>query len=529
MQGARCAFRRREELMENLVKIFLILDAGPNSALRPIVEAHRAARHDAVGGRLRELFRVNFDLPVQALPDLGPLQDDGDEPEPESNASVVALDWMPREQVLELEQRIAADRDRLDGITISADLALAPADIWCPNQGTSPLFGMLDNALALICFDALPSGGQADGTGVRVVIIDQGIDRDYLPTPGGPFITASGKARGWPVMPFVASGQPPQPTRMPGSADFGHGTLMALLVNRLAPEAKIYDLPLLPERIHDLPGFLSLAAAAMLKLLVRVRSNVNRRWVMCNAWSVYNLDKDLPVSSVFNYGQNPNNPFTTLVRLIAQNNIGAGGADVVFAAGNCGQYCPDGRCGGGQVGPGSSIYGVAALEEVLTVGAVRNDTIWLGYSSQGPSPAAFGSQKPDLCAPSQFGEPSNASIGYSGTSAACGVSAGVVAALRDTAFPWAAAAVPQNSPAQMIAGLRQQARPVPGQTLPDDLRLGAGILDLCKFVTAFAVQPQASLDRSGADQDEPKEKRSHPGPVSPGRFVAWIRRLIFRS
>ena len=84
---------------------------------------------------------------------------------------------------------------------------------------------------------------------------------------------------------------------MPGSADFGHGTLMALLVNRLAPEAKIYDLPLLPERIHDLPGFLSLAAAAMLKLLVRVQSNVNRRWVMCNAWSVYNLDKDIPLPS----------------------------------------------------------------------------------------------------------------------------------------------------------------------------------------------------------------------------------------
>jgi hypothetical protein len=32
---------------------------------------------------------------------------------------------------------------------------------------------MLDNALALLCFDALPSGGRADGTGVRAIIIDQ--------------------------------------------------------------------------------------------------------------------------------------------------------------------------------------------------------------------------------------------------------------------------------------------------------------------------------------------------------------------
>jgi Subtilase family len=513
--------------MDDLVKIFLILDARRNGALQRFIEDHRAARHDVVSRSLRELFQVTFDLPVQALPDLGPLQDDEDEPKPEPNA-VVALDWMPREQALDLERRIAAEQERLNGITISADLALAPADIWCPNQATSSLFGMVDNALALICFDALPSGGQADGTDVRVIIIDQGIDRDYLSTPGGPFVTADGKARGWSVIP---GGVPPQPTRNPGSAEFGHGTLMALLVNRLAPEAKIYDLPLLPERIHDQPVFLSLAATAMLKLRNRVQSNVNRRWVLCNAWSVYNLDQDIPLPSVSNYGQNPNNAFTALVRQIAQNNVGAGGADVVFAAGNCGQYCPDGRCGSGQVGPGSSIYGVAALAEVMTVGAVRNDMIWLGYSSQGPSPAAFGSQKPDLCAPSQFGEPLNASIGYSGTSAACGVSAGVVAALRDTAFPWVAATVPapQTSPAQMIKGLRQQARPVSGQSLPDDLRLGAGILDLCKFVTAFAVQPQASLDRSGADQDGFEDERSRPGFNTLGRFIAGIRRLIFRS
>jgi hypothetical protein len=504
--------------MDDLVKIFLIVDSGANFALDPIVKAHRAARHDVVADNLKKLFGVDFDLPVQALPDVGPLQDDEDEPEPEPNAVVVALDWMPREQALDVEHRIAAERDRFKGIEISADLALAPADIWCPNQATSPLFGMLDNALALLCFDALPSGGQADGTGVRAIIIDQGIDRDYLPTPGGPFVTAGGKARGWSVMPVVAPTQPPQPTRMPGSADFGHGTLMALLVNRIAPDAKIYDLPLLPERIHNLPVFLSLAAAAMLKLLVRVQSNVNRRWVLCNAWSVYNLDQDISLPSAYNYGQNPGNVFTTLVRLIAQNDVGAGGADVVFAAGNCGQYCPDGRCGSVQVGPGSSIYGVAALKEVLTVGAVRNDTVWLGYSSQGPSPAAFGSQKPDLCAPSQFGEPTNASIEYSGTSAACGVSAGVVAALRDTAFPWVAGTVPQISPAHMIEGLRQQARPVPSQALPYDLRLGAGTLDLCKFVTAFAVQPptleaKARLDRDGADLDEAKEKQSSPGPI----------------
>jgi hypothetical protein len=86
---------------------------------------------------------------------------------------------------------------------------------------------------------------------------------------------------------------------------------MALLVHRLAPKAKIYDLPLLPERIDDLQTFLNLAAAAMLHLLAVVHADVNRRWVLCNAWSVYRLDQDAPLSSVLNYGQNPNNEFTT--------------------------------------------------------------------------------------------------------------------------------------------------------------------------------------------------------------------------
>jgi hypothetical protein len=315
---------------------------------------------------------------------------------------------------------------------------------------------------------------------------------------------------------------------MPGTAGFGHGTLMALLVHRLAPEARIYDLPLLPESIYNLQAFLNLATAAMLTLLVRMQSNVNRRWVLCNAWSVYRLDQDVPLPSVLNYSQNPNNAFTTLVRLIAQNDIGAGGADVVFAAGNCGQYCPDERCGSGQVGPGNSIYGVAALQEVLTVGAVRSDTLWLGYSSQGPSPAAFGSHKPDLCAPSQFGEPTNASIEYSGTSAACGVSAGVIAALRDTAFPWLAGAVPlpQTSPTQMIEGLRRQARPVPGQVLSNDLRLGAGILDLCSFVAAFAMQPPLG-DQARLDRDRLRKRRGLARPIPIARFIAWIGRVIF--
>ena len=84
--------------------------------------------------------------------------------------------------------------------------------------------------------------------------------------------------------------------------------------------------------------------------------------------------------------------------------------DIIFCAGNCGGACPDGRCGPNDFGPGRGIWGANAHPSVLTVGAVRTDTSWIGYSSEGPGPGRpplnkLANQKPDLCAPSHYVEP----------------------------------------------------------------------------------------------------------------------------
>jgi subtilisin family serine protease len=102
--------------------------------------------------------------------------------------------------------------------------------------------------------------------------------------------------------------------------------------------------------------------------------------------------------------------------------------DMVFAAGNCGQFCPSRLCGTDDVGPGHSIIGANSHPDVLTVGAVRADGIWLGYSSQGPG--ALCKEKPDICAASQFREDDDATTTNTGTSAACAIAAGIVATLR---------------------------------------------------------------------------------------------------
>ena len=98
------------------------------------------------------------------------------------------------------------------------------------------------------------------------------------------------------------------------------------------------------------------------------------------------------------------------------------GADILFAAGNCGSECPDGRCKGVT---DRAIYGVNSHRSVLCIGAVTTNKVRLGYSSQGP-----------------------------GRSAACPVASGVVAAIRSALSPT------DVTPAQLRCIIRQRSEDV---------------------------------------------------------------------
>jgi hypothetical protein len=247
---------------------------------------------------------------------------------------------------------------------------------------------------------------------------------------------------------------------------------MAETVLSVTPNANIFDLPLLPSHIVNLGGFLSWAAGVYWLLSVQIPwlrqlPRYQGPWVLCNAWAVYNLAQDPPPPNPYNYSQNPFNLMNLGVAQLPR----AGLADVVFAAGNCGQFCADGRCGPTNIGPGRSIHGVAAIADVLTVGAVRSDRIWLGYSSQGPAPPAFASAKPDLCAPSQFANPTDWERSYTGSSTACALATAAMAAARS--FPLTRALSPPALRARAVATARA---PV-GAAVPNE-RLGAGIIDI---------------------------------------------------
>ena len=96
----------------------------------------------------------------------------------------------------------------------------------------------------------------------------------------------------------------------------------------------------------------------------------------------------------------------------------------MFAAGNCGRDCPDGRCDFGTELP---ICGANSHPRVICVAGVDTTKARVGYSSQGPGRLTF--RKPDIAAYTHF-VGSGVFPEDSGTSAACPVAAGVVAAVR---------------------------------------------------------------------------------------------------
>ena len=185
-----------------------------------------------------------------------------------------------------------------------------------------------------------------------------------------------------------------------------HGNMCSTDVLGMAPEAQLYDI-----RISD-GSFISVALAGFQWAIDQHRANGTPH-ILSNSWGIFQEAWDS------DYARNPSHVFTRKVLEAIQEGI-----IVLFAAGNCGGTCPDGRCGP-DCGPGKSIWGANGHPQVITVGAVNLEGNLVGYSSQGP--AALDPNKPDFCSVTHF-------RGYfpcdSGTSAATPIAAGIVALLK---------------------------------------------------------------------------------------------------
>ncbi len=344
-------------------------------------------------------------------------------------------------------ERLRRDR-RADVVAVFADPTVFPfASPYC---GDSPVGTTQDVARRL----GVPALHRAKltGRGVHVAVVDTGIDSSRIP---------------------VAGGWAPTPGYVPGSSAPNHGTMVAYDVRIAAPDAQILDYALLKSQAGSWAAFLSDAIAAFADLVERVNAAPGR-WVVNNSWGLFDRASDAPIGSPENYSANPDHPFNQVTGALV-----AAGADVFFAAGNCGADCPDPRCGAADTGAGASIHGANSHPEVVSVAAVTVTDRRLGYSSQGPG--ALYSRKPDLAGFSHFAG-SGIYPADGGTSAASPVAVGVAAALRQ------AFATDRLAPAQLKGLLQRTARDLNGAGW--DYDLGYGVIDAAAAVQALGLKPQ---------------------------------------
>ena len=394
------------------------------------------------------------------------------------------------------------------GAKARGNMLIGPADLWTPYASGGGIFGERRHALDLIAADRHPAANA--GHGVNVVILDYGISdawlRRHRQTTSG---SLEGVFGGWSR--YGRERGSGREWFSPGRLKAGtseHGHMLARNILSIAPAARIWDVPLLPDTALGPPG---LAMAEAIFYYIRRDIQAGRQiavrdparndpgtlpkgpWVLVNAWGALNPER---YDAFFDtrYSDNPDHCFVEDMPKFFGDAIHA---DMVFAAGNCGTPGAQPLCGEDSVGAGRSIHGVNAHPSVLTVGAVRVDGVPIGSSAQGPGmlsrnwprdrlagPPVPGRDdpraKPDICAPSHFRETEDGRMFNTGTSAACGVAAGILALLRGIEVQqglWDDD--PQKKPAtpeQMRAALRQTASRPAGPNW--DRQLGWGIANL---------------------------------------------------
>ena len=341
---------------------------------------------------------------------------------------------------------------------VFADPVVEPSAVICP---PGPVGTAADVAGKLSVATLAKAG--CEGKGVRLAIVDTGINLAHL--------------RGLGRKPRISrpdSFTPAGVTSVPGAHPVDHGTMCAFDAGISAPAATLLDHAVLLSTAGGpttMSGLLSDAVLSYNALLQQQRKGTKRKsLVVSNSWGMFAPSWDFPPGHPGNYSDNPNHPFNVIVA-----SLEAAGADILFAAGNCGRECPDGRC---QFGSSRPISGANSHPKVLSIAGVDVMNRRLGYSSQGPGRLTV--QKPDLCGYTHFAG-SGVYPEDGGTSAACPVVAGVVAAVR-TRYP-----VTKVTPAQLRTLMQKTATDLGGFGYDDDF--GWGVVNVTALLDALASAP----------------------------------------
>lgn len=374
-----------------------------------------------------------------------------------------------------LERLEAAVQQDHNAVGVFSDPSIS-AIATCPQ---SPVGDYQDVAERLQVTELMNRG--MDGSNVLVAIVDTGVNLSHLQAKGqNPGFDGD---HSWSPVAGVVLGDMP----------VDHGTMCAFDACLSAPQCTLLDYALLQSQTTGgsaMDGFLSDAVKGFSQLLTLMTGpNPPAALVVNNSWGMFHSSWDFPVGHSGNYSDNPDHPFNIIVESLED-----AGADILFAAGNCGAECPDGRC---EDENDQGIYGANSHSSVLCIAGVSIDRERLGYSTQGPG--RLDQNKPDLCAYTHFAG-SDVYTADSGTSAACPVAAGVVAAVRSVIPP------AQLSPAQLRNLLRRSARDLGGVGFDYDHGYGlintSALLDLLDRVDVqplgIGEQVSANLAEAGS-------------------------------
>lgn len=313
------------------------------------------------------------------------------------------MSYVVRVKVDDVDDAKATMMQRPDVVAVWDDTPIAPFQCPIPPCDCQPNVakGTIADVANYLEITQLWSSGYR-GAGIVVGVVDGGITAQGRPVSSPPETTRR--------IPRVIGGWPVADWGTKAAAWGEHGNMCATDVLGMAPEAQLFDLRI--SGAATIPSTISRALQAFQWAIDRHKTDGTPH-VLTNSWGIFQESWDTT------YARNPNHPFTRkVIEAIDEGII------VLFAAGNCGGTCPDGRCGADN-GPGRSIWGANSHPRVMTVGAVNKDEQFVGYSSQGPG--ALDPNKPDFCSVTHF-------TGYfpsdSGTSAATPILAGAVALLK---------------------------------------------------------------------------------------------------
>jgi subtilisin family serine protease len=356
---------------------------------------------------------------------------------------------------------------QVEGRAVFSDTLIAPFTTC----GGSPALGAVSDVRTQLSLMALHARG-LDGTDVAIAIVDTGVNLRFLNTSMPGIKLDAGNS-------WTPSGS----LTLPGKYPVGHGTMCAFDALIAAPNATLLDFPVLG---NTAPGgttvgrTLSSAMAALSAIQISWAVSFApsalskyRALVVNNSWGIYHPTWDFPVGHPGRYIDNPRHPFNFLI-----TSMSLSGIDILFAAGNCGPGCADMQCHNRVT---ETIMGANAHPEVLTVGGCDTNDRIVGYSSQGPAIAGMFPEKPDVAAYTHFNGSETYGPGSpdSGTSTACPVAAGCVAAIRTRVSC-------STTTADLFKQIRTTARSVPPQNgwQPD---FGHGIIDPNAAATSLGL------------------------------------------